>query len=462
MRIIVIGGGITGLTAAYLASRAGHEVLCLEPGQPGGLLKTERHEGFLCEVGPQAVLDNAPDTLALITSLGLEERAVRANSAAARRFIYAGGRLHPLPASPPALLRSGLLSWRGKLRLLREPFVRRPATPDDDETIASFGARRLGDEAARTLLSTFVIGVFAGAADQLSVSAALPRLAAMERAHGSLFRAATQGRKRDGKSSGAGATRARSLSFLEGISELPAALARALGPRFKRERALALAPGDGGGWRVAAETAGSSATEHQADAVVVATEAAAAATLLDPLVPEAAALRAIETAPVAVCTLGFRDVAQRPLNMDLDGYGFLVARGEAAKMLGCQYESSTFPGRAPAGQVLLRCILGGLGPGFDPGVVDRPDGQVIEETVRDLNVVAGLGRQPDFARVWRHRNGIPQLRPGHLRLVAAIDAGLRRHPGLFLLGHAVRGVGVNESIRAATAFAAGLAPPPGC
>src|SRR3954469_6636765 len=173
MRIIVIGGGITGLTAAYLASRAGHDVLCIEPGQPGGLLKTERHEDFLCEVGPQAVLDNAPDTLALIASLGLEERALRANPAAARRFIYTRGRLYALPSSPPALLRSGLLSWSGKLRLLREPFVRRPALPDDDETIAAFGARRLGDEAARTLLSTFVIGVFAGAADQLSLAAAL-------------------------------------------------------------------------------------------------------------------------------------------------------------------------------------------------------------------------------------------------------------------------------------------------
>ena len=206
MRLIVAGGGISGLTAAYLASRAGHDVLCLEPGQPGGLLRTERHEGFLCEVGPQAVLDNAPDTLALIASLGLEERVVRANPAAARRFIYAGGHLHPLPSSPPALLRSRLLSWRGKLRLLREPFVRRLATADDDETIAAFGARRLGDEAARTLLSTFVIGVFAGPADRLALAAALPRIAAMERTHGSLLRALMAGRK-SGKAGGAARAR---------------------------------------------------------------------------------------------------------------------------------------------------------------------------------------------------------------------------------------------------------------
>ena len=461
MRIIVVGGGISGLTAAYLAGRAGHDVLCLEPGTPGGLMRTERHDGFLCEVGPQAVLDNAPDTLALIASLGLEERAVRANAAAGRRFIYSKGRLHPLPVSPPALLRSRLLSWSGKLRLLREPFVRRPAVPDDDETIAAFGARRLGDEAARTLLATFVIGVFAGAADQLAIAAALPRLAAMERTHGSLFRALTQMRKgakqRANQGAGnVGGGRPRSLSFPGGLAELPAALAQALGPRLRRERVVTIAARARGGWRVAVESADDPTREHEADAVVVATEAAAAASLLGPILPEAAGLRAIETAPVAVCTLGFRDASAKPLNMDLDAYGFLVARGESPKMLGCQYESSTFPGRAPPGDVLLRCILGGAGPGFDPGVVERPDERVIEDTVSDLKTITGLARAPDFARVWRHPAGIPQPRPGHLRLVAAIDAGLRRHPGLFLLGHAVRGVGVNESIRAATAFAASL------
>lgn len=457
MRILVVGGGISGLTAAYLASRAGHDVVCLEPGPPGGLLRTERHEGFLCEVGPQAVLDNAPDTLALLASLGLDTRAVRANVAAARRFIYARGRLHPLPASPPALLRSGLLSLSGKLRLLREPFVRRPATPDDDETVAAFGARRLGDEASRTLLATFIIGVFAGAADQLSLSATLPRLAAMERAHGSLFRALTAGRKSDAAKS---AGRPRSLSFPDGMAELPAALAGALGQRLQPGRAVSITPPTkgGGAWKVTIEPAlGSSGPrEREADAVVVATEAAAAATLLEPIVPEAAPLRAIATAPVAVCTLGFRDVAKRPLNMDLDAYGFLVARGQTQKLLGCQYESSTFPGRAPEGDVLLRCILGGTGPGFDPGVVNRPDEQIIADAARELQEITGLLRAPDFARVWRHPAGIPQPRPGHLRLIATVDAGLRRHQGLTLLGHAVRGVGVNESIRAATAFAKAL------
>jgi len=125
-------------------------------------------------------------------------------------------------------------------------------------------------------------------------------------------------------------------------------------------------------------------------------------------------------------------------------------------MLGCQYESSTFPGRAPDDGVLLRCILGGRGPGFDPSVIDRPDAEVVSEAVRELKSIAGLAREPDFVRIWRHPAGIPQPRAGHLRLIAAVDAGLRRQQGLFLLGHAVRGVGVNECVRAATALVRGL------
>jgi len=463
VRILVVGGGISGLTAAHLASRAGHDVHCLTAGPPGGLVRTERHEGFLCEVGPQAVLDNAPDTLALIASLGLTERAVRGSAAAARRFIYMRGRLHPLPASPPALLRSDLLSWSAKLRLLREPFVRPLATPDDDESVAAFGARRLGEEVSRTLLATFVIGLFAGAADELAVAAALPRLAAMERTHGSLFRGLMALRKaakagHAGQTGKGGRTRTSPLSFPEGLGELPAALARELGPRLHQGRATAIEPRAGGGWRVAVAPTGGAAVDAQmeAEAVIVATEAATAAALLGPVVPEATALGAIATAPAVVCSLGFSDASGRALNMDLDAYGFLVARGEPQKMLGCQYESSTFPGRAPEGSVLLRCILGGTGPGFDPSVVDRPEDQLVSQAVGDLKAITGLARQPDFVHVWRHPAGIPQPRAGHLRLIATVDGGLRRHQGLFLLGHAVRGVGVNECIRAATSLVRGL------
>ncbi|MBC8134247.1 MAG: protoporphyrinogen oxidase, partial [Deltaproteobacteria bacterium] len=238
MRVVVVGAGISGLTAAYLARAAGHDVVCVDPApQAGGLIRTERHDGFLCEIGPQAVLNGAADTTALIAALGLNGRAIAARPEARRRFIYARGKLHPLPMTPPALLRSGLLTPLGKLRLLAEPFVRarRAAppdeTPDDSETVAAFGARRLGTQAGRTLLGTAVIGVYATDAATLSASSAFPRLVALEREHGSLFRGMLATRRKV-KASGEKQQGHRTgglISFPNGLAELPGAIDAALG-----------------------------------------------------------------------------------------------------------------------------------------------------------------------------------------------------------------------------------------
>jgi oxygen-dependent protoporphyrinogen oxidase len=467
VRIVVIGGGISGLTAAYLADAAGHDVVCVDPAvEPGGLIRTERTAGFFCELGPQAVLDDAPDTLALIDRLGLGDRRVEASVEAGRRFVYLRGALRVLPSGPAQLATSGVLSPMGKLRLLREPFVP-PLVADgvdgDRETVTAFGLRRLGREATR-LLETAVIGLYAGAGAELSLASALPRLAAMEREHGGLFRAMRALR-------GQGRRPARPLSFREGLGELAGALARALGPRRIVARALAIephpAPAPAQRWRVRlARTGGvppgDVPAEVDGDDVIVAADRDAAADLLAPLAPDAAAgLRGIATAPIALVCLGWRDAAARPIGVDLRSYGFLVARGENIHLLGCQYETSIFPGRGPESGVLLRAILGGTGGGFEPDIVGEPDERIVARALEDLHAVAGLRRDraPDMVKVWRPRTGIPQPRPGHRRRVAEIDAALARHGGLHLLGHAVRGVGVNEGIKAATALVARLGPP---
>jgi protoporphyrinogen/coproporphyrinogen III oxidase len=450
MRVIVVGGGISGLTAAYLARVAGHDAICVDPaGAPGGLIHSERHDGFLCEAGPQAVLDDAPDTTALFAALNLTGRVLGATPDARRRFIYARGALHPLPNSPTSLLRSGLLSPLGKLRLLCEPFVRarRGQPGDDSETVEEFGTRRLGREAARTLLDTAVIGIYAAHAGGLSLQSALPRLAALERDHGSLFRGVLAGRKR-------GRRPGHPLSFRDGLGEFPAALGRELGAACVRGRAIALEPRSTGGWRVIVE--GEATIPLEGDVVVLTADARNTAHLLRPIVAEAAeALDGSRTAPIAVCCLGFKDTTAESMGMDLAAYGFLVARGQESMLLGCQYESSTFPGRAPPGGVLLRAILGGHGPGFDPGIVDEADDRIAARAVADLRTVAGLRREPDLVRVWRYPAGIPLYPPGHALRVSTVDAALRAHAGLFVLGHALRGVGVNECIRAATALVAG-------
>ena len=462
-RVAILGRGISGLAAGHFLQHAGHEVISIDPSpDPGGLVRSERIEGFLCETGPQALLDGPAETRALIAAAGLDGRVVRASEAARRRFIHLGGRLHQLPMSPLALARSRLLDWRGKLRLLAEPFIRnQPA--DADESVLAFAARRFGEQVARALVAPAVIGIYAGDAAQLSARSALPRVVGFERARGSVVRGMlaqrrAQRRADPGNRAGAG----KPISFPEGLQELPRALDRLPG----RHRIVAHArriERAGPRWRVGLD---GGAAPVEADAVVIATPGRAAAELLDPLAPEAAAgVRSVPVASAVVVCLGVHGVgggdgsAARPapdIGVDLGGYGFLVAREPPADgagrspVLGCQYESSIFAGRAERGGVLLRAILGGT---FDPAIADENDTEIAAIAVADLRRLAGLTVLPEFARVWRHRDGIPQYTIGHDTRIARVDADLARHPGLYLLGHTLRGVGLNDCIAAGAALA---------
>jgi oxygen-dependent protoporphyrinogen oxidase len=438
VRVTVVGGGISGLAAAHLLAARGHDVVLVDDAAtPGGLIASVRRDGFLCEHGPQAVLDGPEETRALIASAGLSARVRPAAPAARRRFVYVGGALRAFPASPPALFKTDLLSVGAKLRLFAEPLVGRAAA---DESVLAFVTRRFGREAAERAAAPALIGVFAGDAAALSVRTALPRVAAMEREHGSILRAMMR-RKRGGPGMG------RPVSFPDGLAELPAALARSLGARRREGRAMEVAP-MAGGWRVVTAAGATIDSER----LVLATPAGITAALLAPLAPEAAtALRSISHAPVAVVCVGFR--AADGLGVDLDAYGFVVARGEGIGLLGCQYETSVFTDRAPEGGVLLRALLGGT---FDPTLVDADDGTIATRAVADLRRAAGLARDPDFVDVWRARPGIPQYDLAHADRIRAVDEAVARLPGLSVIGNALRGVGVNDGIAAATRLAAEL------
>ncbi len=446
MKVVVVGGGISGLVAAHELVKAGHEVRCLEPsGRPGGAIRTEVREGFVCEAGPHAILDGATETRALVEELGLERELVRPSPAARRRFVYVDGRLRTVPTDPFSLVTSDILSAAGKWRLCREPFVKAreaPAADLEEETVYEFGARRLGDEAARKLVAPATIGVFAGDARRLVVREAFPRLAQLEDRHGSLLKG-LRALRREGGSLG------RSFSFREGLEALPRALAQRLGEGIVRGVARALRR-DGARFQLDVEGAAGTATIH-ADRVVLACPPPIAARLLAPLLPAAtAALEGIPLAPAAIASLGFRST---DLGMDTSAYGLIVARGERATMLGCQYESTVFPGRAPEGATLIRVILGGV---FDPGVVGESDEAIRARVLEELRLVTGLARDPELFAVWRVPHGIPQYERGHARRVEAIEGALAGVPGLSLIGWTLRGVSVNEGIRNATTFARGI------
>lgn len=456
-RAVIAGGGIAGLSIAHAIRQRDRsvDVVVLE-GQDrvGGNIRTEVLEGYRCEWGPDGFLDNAPATLALAHAVGLGPRLLPSRDEARRRFIFRNGRLHEVPTSVSAFVRSPLLSLRGKARLALEPLARR--RDGQDESIHEFASRRIGDEAASVLVDSMVSGIFAGDARALSLRACFPRMWQLETDHGSLVRAmiATRGTRR--KDDAVGAPAGRLTSFAAGMAELPEAIARTLGGALKTGTALlqlrkgrqreAFATSGASGF-----TAGSSAGTMDADAVVLAGPSDQSAQIISGFDSTLGSLVAgIAAAPLAVVCLGYDAAALAAERGPLDGFGFLVPRREGPRILGALWESSIYSNRAPEGKALLRVMIGGAA---DPGATDLDEEALLATVRADLTRTMGLSLAPEFVRIIRHRRGIPQYTKGHVARLQRIDSLLKAHPGLFLAGNSYRGVAINSCIAEADSIA---------
>lgn len=405
VKIAVLGGGVSGLTAAHRLRRQAEVVVFEARDRPGGNIRTDEIDGCQVEWGPNGFLDSSPETLELVARLGLTDRLLPARSQAARRFIYRQGRLRELPAKPRAFLTSDILPLGGRLRALLEPFARAP--PETEETIYDFAHRRLGRSAAQILVDAMVTGIFAGDPRRLEIGAALPKLKAMEQAHGSLLRAAK----------GRGVGPAGTLtSFGGGMEVLICALAADLDLRTGNEL---------------------SSLPSGFDRIVCALPARRAADLVEGRL--ARLLREIPMAPVAVLALVFDQLPQVP-----DAFGFLVPRGQGLRILGTLYDSSVFAGRAPEGRRLVRVMIGGR---RDPGAVDLDDGALLDLAARDLEQAWGAFPPPRSHAVFRHRLGIPQYELGHRARLEEIHALCP--PQLHLIGSSYHGVSLNSCIQEA-------------
>jgi oxygen-dependent protoporphyrinogen oxidase len=394
-------------------------------------------------------LDSVPETLQLVRDVGLDERIQVSDDRARTRFIFRNGRLHELPGGPLGFARSGLLSWPGKIRVAFEPFATR--RPDDiDETIHAFAARRIGREAADILIDSMVSGVFGGNARELSLRACFPKMWQMETDHGGLFRAllAKMREKKKRRGEAMGAPAGRLTSFKGGSEELIQGVAGALDADVRTNAWVEDIHETAEGYGVALQ-GGDTLTAH---AVVLATGASAAAanvaSLDDGL---AATLRQIPCAPIVVACLGWE---RERLGHDLDGFGFLIPRGEGPRTLGVLWDSSIYPGRAPEGHVLVRVMIGGAS---DPDAVDLDDDTLLHIIRRDLQTTMRVDAEPSFSRIFRHRLGIPQYRVGHGDKLARIEARLANHPGLYVTGNSYRGVAINSCIAEAGPLAERIA-----
>jgi oxygen-dependent protoporphyrinogen oxidase len=437
MRVAVIGGGIGGLTAARALVGAGFDAHVLEASDhPGGVVGTTRVDGFLREHAASSFLGGPPrGALALCEELGVPVE--KASPKARKRWVFIDGKAQALPASPLGLITTDMLTWRGKLALLREPFAP-PRAPGVDESIHAFASRRLGAEAARAFIAPFVTGIFAADSHDISLEGGFPKLAdldaqgglvrgmAKQAARGLLARATG---KAGGKNGAPKKTPRGMWAPTGGLGALVAALAQQLGARVHTNRRVrALAPADNG----------ILVDGERWDAVVLAIHADEAAKLVDGGMPELASrLRGFHRAPVALVYLG---ADARAVPRAADGFGLLVAKGEDPRVLGIVFESTVWPDRAPDGQVLLRCIFGG---GRDPAAPALADGELIEIARRDAATLLGGDFEPTHASVIKWEHGIAQYDVGHRDHVRAAVAAGRSHR-IALAGADYRGAGIND------------------
>lgn len=456
-RLVIVGGGPSGLAAAWKASAeaagagAALEVVVLEASDEiGGKARTELADGLLIETGPQGYLDDQPVLREMIEACGLAAEVLAPEPAANRRYIYRGGKLRELSRSPRKFAGSGLLGPLGLARLAMEPLVRGrrelagggspalgtrascpPLRADADESLFDFAARRMGRQAARRLISPVVLGIFAGDARKLSAAAAFPRLVAMEQAHGSLFKAMRAGRRR-------GVPPPGHRTFLRGIQALPRAVAAMPGIEVRCNHPVdsITREADSSNFTVTASDG-----EFAADAVVVAADLPHAAELVAGVSALAAEeLRQIESPPMAVVHTAFDTSAAAHIE---PAYGFLVARGEGVRMLGCQYETATFRGRGPEGQFLARSMFGGS---VDQEAADLDDAELVDLTLRELRRTVGIDATPTYTSIARWPHAIPQYAPGHPQRVARIEAALDPIDGFHLAGNVLHGVGLSRAI----------------
>jgi len=441
--VAVIGGGIAGLAAARALHARGLAIVLLEAGPRfGGVIRTERADGFLLEGGPDTFLASKPDGLRLCQELGLGPRIVPTDPRRSRVYVARRGRLHPLPAGmvlgvPTAmgpLLRSGLFTWRGKLRMALEPWRSIPP-PAGDVSIADFIGTRLGREAVEVVGEPLLAGIHAGDAERLSIRATFPRLV-------------DAASRPEGLVRGLRARQAPSEAAPPGFVSLEGGLGEMVDALVAGLPAVALRPGtpvralrrERDGFVV--ETAGGPVL---ARTVVLALPAPRAAPLVAGFSGDAAKILAgIPFASTATVLLGYRraDVAH-----PLDAYGVLIPRGEGVRTTAITFSSTKLPGRASDGHVLLRGFLGGV---RDPDVVDLDDARLLAIAQGDLRGLLGIRGEPVLRRAYRWPQATPQMEVGHLERVAAIDSHLARAPGLFLTGAGLRATGIPDVIADAT------------
>ncbi|MGB7924980.1 MAG: protoporphyrinogen oxidase [Pyrinomonadaceae bacterium] len=462
-RIVVIGGGISGLAATHAlvergaAAESAPRVLLLEQSaRLGGVISTRQRDGFLLEGGPDSFISEKPEAVRLANRIGLADRLIETTEAHRRSFIVRDGRLRPVPEgfqllAPSRLwpfITTGIFSWRGKARMALDLVLPRRAAAangDEEESLAQFVRRRLGREALERMAQPMVGGIYTADPERLSLRATMPRFLEMERTHRSLIRAMMKRRGHESAAGARGTSGARYSLFLsldEGMRTLVERIGALLPQEsvrlnttveslaFDRERAE---------WKI---RVGAPGETIRADAVCLALPAYTAARLLRATDAELAAdMESIPYASTATINLAWKraDIAH-----PLDGFGFVVPFVERRSVLACTFSHVKFKGRAPEGYALLRAFVGGA---LQPDMFELDEDEMTARVVADLRALLGIEKPPLFAHVEKWPRSMAQYHLGHLATVERIRRRARTLPGLHLAGNAYDGAGIPDCIR---------------
>jgi oxygen-dependent protoporphyrinogen oxidase len=464
MKLIIIGGGIAGLSAAYYAQKNAPDthITLLEAGDHwGGKITTDRvpfdkipnhlrgDGDFIIEGGPDTFLATKPWGVALCKELGLGDRLHGTNPRQKNTYVLHKNRLQPLPdglammvpTNVPSILKSQLVSWPGKARMGLD-FLLPSHNGYHDESLGHFVSRRLGREAYENLIEPLMSGIYAGDGDQLSLRSTFPYLHDLEHKYGSLARGALKMRQQmasRGKSTQG--SRSAFLTPTTGLAEIIEALVDILATNGADLRLNAsvqtLECSNVQAWNVKLEN-GETLT---ANGVIIAAPAYAAGKIASKLDPElASVLQSIPYASTATVTLAYR---QSNLSRPLDGYGYVIPRREERRALACTWTSTKFPHRAPDGYTLIRIFVGRAGQESD---IPWDETGLLELDREELELTLGITAEPLVSRVFIWENAMPQYNLGHPEKLAQIDAALEKHPGLALAGNGYRGIGIPDCI----------------
>jgi protoporphyrinogen/coproporphyrinogen III oxidase len=424
-KVCIIGGGISGLTTAFLLKRKGFAVTLFEASEKaGGNIQTVERDGFTIEQGPNSLL-KSPRLIDLVKLLKLENEVVAANPQAAKRYILSDGRLE---AMGPKSFVNGYFSLKTVLRLAREPFVR--SKSPENESVAEFVSRRISAEFLDKAIDPFVSGVYAGDPHNLSMRSAFPKLYEMERDFGSLIMGTIR-RKTEKPDKNF----PRTFSFRGGLKTLIEKLAAEIGDDLNLSSPAEKIEDAGDGKFLAGG--------EIFDAAVVAVPSFVAAELVKSRDANLArVLSEVNYPQVAVVVTGFKS---EKIKMDLDGFGFLIPSKERRPILGTLFHSAVFPERAPAGFQLLMTFVGGVRAG--DALDEKSDEELLQTVAVQLREILGVAGEPDFVHIKRWRRAIPQYRVGYEKVTEAIADFERRHPGIYFCSNFYRGISIGDCVK---------------